>query len=101
MAQLSLGATKEALSQASEAVDLLRDAGDRDGEASAALALAAARVADAQPAAALESAAAALELFRQLGDRQMEASALATSANARLALNEARNSCDPDYLKTV
>ncbi|CAK0839298.1 unnamed protein product [Prorocentrum cordatum] len=81
------GRTSEALATAARAKAGL--SGDRDGLASCALLVAAARLAAGDGAGALAAASEASGLFEELGDRQMVASALTSCANARLLLRDA------------
>lgn len=78
----------DASTAASEALELLKSLKDKEGEASATLALASALLAQGQAQEALGLANTALALFKEVGDRQMEASALTTAANAQLAGKE-------------
>jgi len=77
------------LQAASEAMQLLQSAGNKEGEASATLVFAAAQLAKGEARQALDAALRARESFRSVGDRQMEASALTTVANSRLVSQEA------------
>jgi len=88
VAHLTAGSVKASVDAASEAEQILRQSGNKEGEASAVLTKAAAQLASEEPKQAWESAVRAMELFRPLGDRQMEASAMTTIANAQLALGE-------------
>mmetsp|Transcript_15585 Transcript_15585/g.36753 ORF Transcript_15585/g.36753 Transcript_15585/m.36753 type:complete len:753 (-) Transcript_15585:66-2324(-) len=85
LAYLADGKCSEAAEAAKEAQGLLK--GQKEGEASASLALALAML-SAEPKAALGHAMTALTGFKEAGDKQMEASTLTAIANARLALKE-------------
>lgn len=88
VAQLVLGRLEEALDLGRKALDFFAGNGNKDGEGSAALALASVHFARSEPRRAIALATQALGLFKSVGDRQMEASALATAANARIAVKE-------------
>ncbi|CAE7466369.1 unnamed protein product [Symbiodinium natans] len=79
------GKTSPAAEAAKEAQSVLK--GNKEGEASATLALALAML-DTEPKVALGHATAALSTFKEVGDKQMEASTLTAMANARLSLPE-------------
>lgn len=86
MAHLASGNPKAALESAQAAQESL--GGEKQGEASATLAVALAKLAGGSASEALGLATTALGLFKEVGDKQMEASVLTTIANARLALKE-------------
>jgi len=83
LALLAQGQVSEALEKAKAAQEALK--GNKDGEASALLALA---LTTAEPKVALGHAMAALSAFKEVGDKQMEGSCLTTIANLRLSLKE-------------
>lgn len=83
LAFLAQGQLSEALEKAKAAQEALK--GNKDGEASALLALA---LTTAEPKVALGHAMAALSAFKEVGDKQMEGSVLTTIANLRLSLKE-------------
>jgi len=85
MAHLADGKTVQAAEAAKEAQATLK--GNKEGEASATLALALAQL-SAEPKVAVGHAMAALSAFKEVGDKQMEASTLTAMANARLYLKE-------------
>eukprot|EP00931_Biecheleriopsis_adriatica_P004352 TRINITY_DN106035_c0_g1_i1.p1 TRINITY_DN106035_c0_g1~~TRINITY_DN106035_c0_g1_i1.p1 ORF type:complete len:763 (+),score=187.25 TRINITY_DN106035_c0_g1_i1:32-2320(+) len=86
LAYLAEGRSKEASEAAATAQQNLQ--GQQDGEASATLALALAKLAGREAKEALGPAVSALAKFKEIGDKQMEASTLTTIANVRLAMSE-------------
>ncbi|CAE7748230.1 Gpsm1 [Symbiodinium sp. CCMP2456] len=85
MAHLADGKTTQAAEAAKEAQATLK--GNKEGEASATLALALAEL-STEPKVAVGHAMAALSAYKEVGDKQMEASTLTAMANARLYLKE-------------
>jgi len=83
LALLAQGSLPAALEKAQAAAEALK--GNKDGEASALLAVA---LSTAEPKVALGHAMSALASFKEAGDKQMEASSLTTIANLRLSLKE-------------
>lgn len=83
LALLAQGSLPAALEKAQAATEALK--GNKDGEASALLAVA---LSTAEPKVALGHAMSALASFKEAGDKQMEASTLTTIANLRLSLKE-------------